>query len=108
MNIEFKNNILIVSLVGELDHHSVDDIKQEISKNLRKNRVNYLVFDFEKVSFMDSSGIGLIIGRFKEMGEDNVYCVGLSDNVKKIFEMSGLLNIIKIYATMDELLLEIE
>lgn len=108
MKIEFKNNILIAHLSGELDHHIADEIRREISKYLNRNRVSILIFDFTNVSFMDSSGIGLIIGRYKEMGQANVYCVGLSNNVEKIFKLSGLLKIIKTYSSVDECLKELE
>lgn len=108
MNIEFKDNILVVHLVGEVDHHVADEIKGEISKKINRNIINHLVFDFKDVNFMDSSGVGLIIGRYKEMGESNVYCTSLSDNVKKIFQLSGLLNIIPIYNSLESCIKEIE
>ena len=63
------DNTLIAELFGELDHHAAEGAREKIDEALDNYRVDNLVFDFAKISFMDSSGIGMILGRYRKMGE---------------------------------------
>ena len=77
---EVFNNYLIVHLDGELDHHSSEEVRNKIdSKYYDENLLN-LVLDLRKVNFMDSSGIGLVMGRYKN-------CKEQGGNVKKLYEI---------------------
>jgi len=106
LSMEVFNNYLIVHLDGELDHHSSEEVRNKIdSKYYDENLLN-LVLDLRKVNFMDSSGIGLVMGRYKNCKEQggNVSIVNTKNNIDKILEMSGLTKIIRIYPSIEEAL----
>ena len=69
MNIQINasDELVTVYLTGEIDHHSAGEIREEIDRSLESNRPKQLVMDFKNVGFMDSSGIGLVMGRYKLM-----------------------------------------
>lgn len=89
---------LIVYLSGEMDHHAVKSLRGEIEGLIACQQVHQLVFDFSGVSFMDSSGVGMLIGRYKTMKETGgtVSARALRPEVKQIFMMSGLHRIINL------------
>ena len=62
-------NILIAELFGELDHHGAERVRERIDKAMDSHRSQKLILDFTKVTFMDSSGIGMILGRYRRMGQ---------------------------------------
>lgn len=84
--------ILTASLSGEIDHHTAKLQREGIDEMLFKARPELLVLDFSKVKFMDSSGIGLIIGR-AEVCEGigcKINITGLSETLKKLVRLSGI------------------
>lgn len=87
---------LIVYLSGEIDHCTAERLRGEIEALLGDARIRRLVLHFENVSFMDSSGVGMIIGRYKTMRErgGTVAACGLKPPVEKLFRMAGLHRII--------------
>ncbi|MDR1066298.1 MAG: anti-sigma factor antagonist [Clostridiales bacterium] len=89
---------LIARIEGEIDHHTADEFKTSIEKEYGRINAKNIIFDFTGVTFMDSSGIGMLIGRYKKAVEygGSVYAFGVSKEVFRIFEMSGLHKIIKI------------
>lgn len=103
-NYEIKNNSLFIRLTGELDHHYATRLRDEIDKLIREGNVNQIVFDFSKVGFMDSSGIGVIIGRYKLMQAvgGNVAAFGIRPALDKLMTMSGIKKIINVYETEKE------
>ena len=94
---EKKKNILTVRLTGELDHSVAAGIRAELDELMLDPRIRRLVFDLNDLEFMDSSGIGLIIGRYKLMarrgGTVAVSCRGGA--VDRIFEMAGLYQLVE-------------
>ncbi|WP_024620850.1 anti-sigma F factor antagonist [Metaclostridioides mangenotii] len=97
-------NLFIEFDCSELDHHIASEIREELDSLLNANQVRNIVFDFEKINFMDSSGIGVIIGRYKKISNEGgkVSVININDRVKKIFDLSGLNKIISIYETYEE------
>ena len=101
MKIEYlkQNRTLILKIDGEIDHHSCEQIKKEADYEIQKNAPKKLVFDFKNVNFMDSSGIGLLIGRYKYLlrigGETEI--INVNKEIKRILDMSGIFKIIPIY-----------
>ncbi len=77
MNLEFevKNDKLIVHMIGELDHHSAEEVRNKIDDRLERDNIKKLIMDFSHVSFMDSSGIGVVIGRYKKLSLKNWNCL---------------------------------
>ena len=104
LKMEKHNNGLIVQLKGELDHHSTENTRQKIDQQyFDKNLIN-MVLDLRELNFMDSSGIGLIMGRYKNCSErkGNIVLVSNNSYVDRMLKMSGLLKIINVYPTIEE------
>ena len=62
-----KNQCLVIRLPGEIDHYQAEDIRQECEMMFLKACVRDVIFDFTGTNFMDSSGIGLILGRLRQV-----------------------------------------
>ena len=79
-------------LSGEIDHHNAPLLRAEIDNALERLRPEELVLDFGEVSFMDSSGIGLVIGRCKLMKDigGRVMINNTSASIKKVMKLAGL------------------
>ena len=98
MNINYskKDKLLEVEITEEIDHHIVEKIRRKVDDEITRYMPRKTIFNFDRVSFMDSAGIGMIIGRYKMMkligGE--VEIVNISPNVKRVLEMSGISRII--------------
>lgn len=92
-----KDNMIIVSLKGDLDHHVTEKIRAEIDGMVSSRRIFTIAFDFRNVSFMDSSGIGLIMGRYKRIkaAGGEIYVSNLNCRLQRIFGLSGLNGITK-------------
>jgi len=88
----------IIKLIGELDMHSASDLNESIN-TIRKNNIKLIILNFSKVSFVDSTGLGVILGRYRVIAAENgqILLVGLKPQVKKIFELSGILNVMPLF-----------
>ncbi|WP_227395232.1 anti-sigma F factor antagonist [Jeotgalibacillus aurantiacus] len=95
---EIKGNILLLRMEGELDHHEVESIRSELSELMDKNAIKHLVLNLSNLEFMDSSGLGLILGRYKSIQKagGNVVLCSASPQVKRLFEMSGMFRILMV------------
>ncbi|MBR3162800.1 MAG: anti-sigma factor antagonist [Clostridia bacterium] len=93
-----KNKELLIKITDEIDDCSVQKIRGRVDYELERYMPKKVVFDFDNVTFMDSAGIGLIIGRYKlsNMLGIELEITNLSHSVKKIFEMSGILKLIPV------------
>lgn len=89
---------LILRMPKELDHHQAEFLKEEADGLLLQYPVRSLVFDFADTQFMDSSGIGVIIGRCKNVRFSGGYvkAVNLNEQIQRIFCLSGLMKIIEV------------
>ena len=92
-----KGNTLTVWLEGELDHHCAVDVRAQLEEWLGDPSIKYLVLNLKKLTFMDSSGIGVVIGRYKTLSRrgGDVVIEHAYGNVDRIFAMSGLYQIVK-------------
>ena len=92
-----SGNLLIVQVAGELDHHFADEIRMRIDAEIMKPPIRNILFDFNRLSFMDSSGIGMIMGRYKKIkalgGKAWIICN--NPNATRILEMSGVFKFIE-------------
>lgn len=108
MHLEFKKRgtKLIIKLSGELDHHTAEEVRSKIDDNLDKEKASVVIMDFSGVTFMDSSGIGVIIGRYKKLSlrEGRLIIANINQGVKRVFDISGLYKIIKVFDTVEEAL----
>lgn len=93
-----KDKLLVLKIKEEIDDCSVQKIRRRADYEIERYMPRKVVFDFDSVTFMDSAGIGLIIGRYKftNMLGGKLEVANLTQSVKKIFEMSGILKLIPI------------
>ena len=91
-----EDKLLVFKITEEIDEHSVQMIRGKADYEIKRYMPKKIVFDFDSVTFMDSAGIGLIIGRYKlaSMIGAKLEMKNLSNGVRKLFEMSGLLRLI--------------
>ena len=89
---------LIFEINEDIDECVVQKIRRKLDNEIERYMPKEVIFDFNKVSFMDSAGIGLVIGRYKlaNMLGGEVKVTNLTTPVRKIFEMSGILKLIPI------------
>ncbi|API90460.1 anti-sigma F factor antagonist [Virgibacillus pantothenticus] len=93
-----KENVLVVRLAGELDHHEAEQLRMEWKKVMYEHDVKHVVLNLEAMDFMDSSGLGVVLGRYKEvlqLGGEMVVC-SISPPIRRLFEMSGLFKIVRL------------
>ena len=90
--ISFDNRTMTVQLFGEIDHHSARLIREQTDRLIHQKKPRELRLDFSSVSFMDSSGIGLIMGRYRMMGLYGGYlkAVNVPRELEKLMLLSGL------------------
>ena len=94
-----EKKLLTVRIDGELDHHSAADIRARIDRELKRTGAVNVAFDFSNVEFMDSSGIGVIMGRYKIVKSlgGRVVIFGMSKEIERIVRMAGVQKIADIY-----------
>lgn len=97
INATRNGHILIVSLNGELDHHSAEKIRRQIDSQLADCGIKELLLDMKKVTFMDSSGLGVILGRYRMLSDrgGKVSVSNVTPDVDRIFKMSGIYSLIQ-------------
>lgn len=100
MNITYTTteNELTIKLSGEVDHHSAKSIREKIDKEIMAQSPKKLIMDMSSISFCDSSGLGLIMGRYKLMNENGgeLLINKPTESVEKIMRLSGLDRLVKI------------
>ena len=98
VNYEKKDKLLLINFTEEIDHHTTEKIRRRADYEIERYVPRKVIFDFNKVSFMDSAGIGLLMGRYKlvSMLGGQVEVSNITPSVRRIFEMSGILKLIPI------------
>ncbi len=99
MKYQVQENCLTIFLPREVDHHNAEEIRRNADVIIDKNHIKYIIFDFLDTDFMDSSGIGIIMGRYKmiKLIGGEVWAVHTNNRMKKILRMSGVTKLIQIY-----------
>lgn len=97
---------LVVRLSGELDMMVTEKIRVEIDEILDMGKVKMLIMNLEKVTFIDSSGLGVLIGRYKKMTSlsGRMFIVGAKSSVEKILCFSGVNKLIPLYSNEQEII----
>ena len=100
---EVNENVLVARLFGELDHHAAAGIREDIDRSLERCAPCDLVFDFEKVTYMDSAGIGVMIGRYKQVqslgGRIAIACP--NEKIEEMIQLSGLSRLLPTFVSLD-------
>lgn len=98
LELEHGRKALIVRLKGELDHHTAETVKARMEQALEEGGVTHVILSLKDLTFMDSSGLGVILGRYKQVsakGGKMVVC-DVNPAVYRLFEMSGLFKIVSV------------
>ncbi|MDO5123521.1 MAG: anti-sigma factor antagonist [Eubacteriales bacterium] len=92
LKIHNEKETMTAFLSGELDHHSCAVMRKAIDLKTEQERPQVLVLDFSGVQFMDSSGIGLVMGRYRQMSllGGKLSVVNVPSHLEKIMRLSGL------------------
>ena len=106
VSIVAKGEVITAFLNGEIDHHTAAELRTTIDDAVVNNKPTLLVLDFKNVSFMDSSGIGLVMGRYKTISElgGELAIVNTSPDIGKVMKLAGMERLAKI--GMEELVNE--
>ncbi|MCL2225709.1 MAG: anti-sigma factor antagonist [Defluviitaleaceae bacterium] len=101
MQININGKVLFATLDGELDYHMAEKFRTQLDAAFEKSACRHILLDMSDVSFMDSSGIGMVIGRYKkaELRGGRLVLAGMSESLAKLYEMSGLSKIVSRAAT---------
>ncbi|HYE83683.1 MAG TPA: anti-sigma factor antagonist [Clostridia bacterium] len=96
---EYVDRLLIVKINGDIDHHSCEEIRSRIDKEITLKNPRSILFDMDQVGFMDSSGIGVLIGRYKLIANSGgkAGMINVKPQILRICEICGLQKIIRIY-----------
>lgn len=97
--LERNGSTLILHISEELDHHMAMQVSRTVDTQIEKGNLRRLIFDFSGMTFMDSSGIGMVMGRYRKMSYlgGQTYVTGIGEGVDRIFSMSGIYRIIPKY-----------
>ena len=100
VDIHVKGDVTTAYLCGEIDHHTAASIRAAIDNAAEINMPSLLILDFTRVSFMDSSGIGLVMGRYRNLSRRGarLHITGTSPQIYKVMKLSGIEKL----ATIDE------
>ncbi len=93
-----KGEVVTACLEGDIDHHTAADMRNRIDTAVETNHPTLLVLDFKNVSFMDSSGIGLVMGRYKTVSElgGELAITNTSPQIGKVMKLAGMERLAKI------------
>ena len=98
VRINVKGEVVSAYLEGELDHHNAAEMRTAIDTAIELNMPSLLILDFSGVTFMDSSGIGLVMGRFRNLQRTGaeLHVTGTSPQIYKVMKLSGIERLAKL------------
>ncbi len=107
---ELNGETMVIHLPRELDHHVVQMIREETDHYFDSKRIRNVVFDYSDTSFMDSSGIGLVMGKYREVRylNGNIYIACVNQRVSRVLEISGLYRVAILVTDIEDALSDIE
>ena len=101
-----KNKTIIIQISGEIDHHTASVLRHQTESALLELGGRNIIYDFQEVTFMDSSGIGMLIGRYKQLESigGRIAVIHINETIEEMFHLSGLKNIIPVFETVEKAL----
>ena len=95
---QIKGSILTIRVPAELDHHLADEIRSGAEAIQSTHNIRQIDFDFGQTTFMDSSGIGVLAGRYRKIScfGGKVYVIHADERIRRILRMSGLTDLVEI------------
>ncbi len=90
--VENRADVTTVYLSGELDHHGAGKLRDQVDLSIERAKPKQLVLDFSDINFMDSSGIGFVMGRYRLMQQlgGSLKLAGLSTRMERVMKLAGL------------------
>lgn len=96
---EAKGQTLVIHMPRELDHHNCRNLRYETDLLMAENYISRIVFDFSRTQFMDSSGVGILLNRYKQVRSGAFY--GAGPQVMRVLKMAGIPGLMKQYETKE-------
>ncbi|MBQ2135587.1 MAG: anti-sigma factor antagonist [Clostridia bacterium] len=92
VKINVTGEVVTAYLGGELDHHSAKEMREEIDSAVELNMPTLLILDFKDISFMDSSGIGLVMGRYRNLQKSGaqMHITNIPQGIYKVMKLAGM------------------
>ena len=99
-----KDKLLTLKISEEIDEHSTEKLRRKIDNEITRFLPRKVIFYFSNVSFMDSAGIGMLLGRYKviKMLGGQLELINVNKQIEKVFEISGILKIIPLIKNQQE------
>jgi stage II sporulation protein AA (anti-sigma F factor antagonist) len=106
LELKLVRNTLVARIKGELDMLVAEKLRREIDNKLDNREINTLVINLDQVTFIDSSGLGVLIGRYKKISgsNGNMYIVGARPSVEKILFFSGINKLIPMFNSEQDII----
>lgn len=106
MKLGIANNALVVKFIGDVDNLVSESYKNKLDTIINENKFKKVIMDFSNVTFIDSSGLGLILGRYNQLRKMNgsLYVCGVNKQTEKIFNIAGIWTIIDKYDNINNAL----
>lgn len=106
MKLGITKNALVVKFIGDVDNLVCEPYKNKLETVINENKYKKVIMDFSNVTFIDSSGLGLILGRYNQLKKHNgnLYMTGVSKQTEKIFNIAGIWTIMNKYDSLDDAL----
>jgi stage II sporulation protein AA (anti-sigma F factor antagonist) len=104
IDLNIKDEVLVVRLAGELDHHTAEQLREQVETVMASQKVRHMLLNLKDLSFMDSSGLGVILGRYKQVSQKSgqmIVCA-ISPSIYRLFELSGMFKILKVVDSEDQ------
>ena len=104
IEINVTGEVLTAYLKGELDHHSAREMRTALDNAIELNMPQLLILDFSDITFMDSSGIGLVMGRYRNLAKSGavLHITGTSPQVFKMMKLAGIEKLAKLEGRIDK------
>ena len=98
VEINVTGEVVTAYLSGDLDHHTAKDMRESIDNAIELNMPSLLVLDFSGITFMDSSGIGLVMGRYRNLQKTgaSLHISGASQSIYKVMKLAGIEKLAKL------------
>lgn len=98
VKMDVSGEVVTAYLDGELDHHTAREMREEIDSAIERNMPSMVVLDFRDISFMDSSGIGLVMGRYRKLQQTGaeLHVINTPPHIYKVMRLAGLERLAKI------------
>jgi stage II sporulation protein AA (anti-sigma F factor antagonist) len=99
VDVTHRRNVLIVRLSGELDHHTAAEARRRIDAELSKGIYADMILNLSELTFMDSSGLGVVLGRYRQISEQGgkLYLCSVHPSIHRLFELSGMFKILSLH-----------